>query len=87
MNSEIDQFKKKIIYRSSYRGTKEMDKLLGSFVKKYIDTLNEKELVLLENLLDVDDNNLYNFYNGLKTDFKFEKNNINTLFKNYKFNE
>ena len=87
MNSEIDQFKKKIIYRSSYRGTKEMDKLLGSFVKKYIDTLNEKELVLLENLLDVDDSNLYNFYNGLKTDFKFEKNNINTLFKNYKFNE
>ena len=87
MNSEIDHFKKKIIYRSSYRGTKEMDKLLGSFVKKYIDTLNEKELVLLENLLDVDDNNLYNFYNGLKTDFKFEKNNINTLFKNYKFNE
>ena len=87
MNSEIDQFKKKIIYRSSYRGTKEMDKLLGSFVKKYIDTLNEKELVLLENLLDVDDSNLYNFYNGLKTDFKFENNNINTLFKNYKFNE
>ena len=87
MNSEIDQLKKKIIYRSSYRGTKEMDKLLGSFVKKYIDTLNEKELVLLENLLDVDDSNLYNFYNGLKTDFKFEKNNINTLFKNYKFNE
>ena len=87
MNSEIDQFKKKIIYRSSYRGTKEMDKLLGSFVKKYIDTLNEKELVLLENLLDVDDSNLYNFYNGLKTDFKFENNNVNTLFKNYKFNE
>ncbi len=87
MNSEIDQFKKKIIYRSSYRGTKEMDKLLGSFVKKYIDTLNEKELVLLENLLDIDDSNLYNFYNGLKTDFKFENNNINTLFKNYKFNE
>ena len=87
MNSEIDQFKKKIIYRSSYRGTKEMDKLLGSFVKKYIDTLNEKELVLLENFLDIDDNNLYNFYNGLKTDFEFERNNINTLFKNYKFNE
>ena len=87
MNSKIDQFKKKIIYRSTYRGTKEMDKLLGSFVKKYIDSLNEKELVLLENLLNVDDNNLYNFYNGLQTDFKFEKNDINSLFKNYKYNE
>ena len=33
----IDELKKKIIYRSNYRGTKEMDKLLGKFVKKYID--------------------------------------------------
>ncbi len=87
MDSEIDQFKKKIIYRSNYRGTKEMDKLLGGFVKKYINSLNESDLILLENLLDIDDNNLYNFYNGLKTDFQFEKNNINTLFKNFKLNE
>ena len=87
MNSEIDQFKKKIIYRSNYRGTKEMDKLLGGFVKKYINSLNESDLILLENLLDIDDNNLYNFYNGLKTDFQFEENNINTLFKNFKLNE
>ncbi len=31
MNINIDQLKKKIIYRSNYRGTKEMDKLLGAF--------------------------------------------------------
>ena len=31
--------KKQIIYRSSHRGTKEMDLLLGSFVKKNIDKL------------------------------------------------
>ena len=37
MSSNIDELKKKIIYRSKYRGTKEMDKLLGKFVKKYID--------------------------------------------------
>ena len=29
MNFNIDELKKKIIYRSNYRGTKEMDKLLG----------------------------------------------------------
>ena len=29
-------FEKKIIYRSNYRGTKEMDNLLGEFTKKYI---------------------------------------------------
>ena len=85
MTADIEKIKKKIIYRSNYRGTKEMDKLLGSFVKKYIDTFNEKELVLLENLLDVDDNNLYNFYNGLDTNIEFKNNKINNLFKNFKY--
>ena len=51
MCSNIDQLKKKIIYRSNYRGTKEMDKLLGAFTKKYIDTLDADELYLLEKLL------------------------------------
>ena len=67
----IEQLKKKIIYRSNYRGTKEMDKLLGAFTKKYIDELNNEDLTDLEKLLDIDDTNLYNFFNGLETDFKF----------------
>ena len=82
----IEQFKKKIIYRSNYRGTKEMDKLLGAFTNKYINELNDSDLFDLEKLLNIDDNNLYNFYNGLKTEIKFENNNINTLFKNFKYN-
>ena len=58
---DIEQLKKKIIYRSNYRGTKEMDKLLGNFTKKYINDLNKKDLFDLEKLLSIDDNNLYNF--------------------------
>ena len=87
MISNIEQFKKKIIYRSNYRGTKEMDKLLGAFTNKYIDELNYSDLIDLEKLLDIDDNSLYSFYNGLKTDIKFEKNNVNSLFKNFKYSE
>ena len=63
----IDELKKKIIYRSNYRGTKEMDNLLGAFTKKYINNLNENDLLDLEKLLNIDDTNLYNFYNGFKT--------------------
>ena len=85
MSLIIEQLKKKIIYRSNYRGTKEMDKLLGSFTKKYIDELNTEDLYDLEKLLDIDDNNLYNFFNDLVTDFKFEENNINMLFKNFNY--
>ena len=83
----IDELKKKIIYRSNYRGTKEMDKLLGAFVKKYINDLSDDDLVKLEKLLDVDDSNLYNFLNGLETDFIFEKNNVTDLFKNFDYVE
>ena len=62
-----------------------MDKLLGAFVKKYIDVLDNKDLMDLERLLDIDDNNLYNFYNNLKTEIIFNDNNINLLFKNFKY--
>ena len=37
---KIDSIKKKIKYRSEYRGIKEMDILLGNFVKKYIEDFN-----------------------------------------------
>ena len=85
MNFNIDQLKKKIIYRSNYRGTKEMDKLLSAFTKKYINELKDDDLIDLEKLLDLDDNTLYNFYNGIDTDIKFKNNNINLLFKNFKY--
>ncbi|MDC0233659.1 succinate dehydrogenase assembly factor 2 [Candidatus Pelagibacter sp.] len=81
----IDVLKKKIIYRSNYRGTKEMDKLLGAFAKKYINDLSDDDLLKLEKLLDIDDSNLYNFLNGLKTDVVIEKNNVTDLFKNFKY--
>jgi len=85
MPINIDQLKKKIIYRSNYRGTKEMDKLLGTFIKKNINNLKFDELVDLEKLLNIDDTNLYNYYMGAKTDFEIENNKVNLLFKNFKY--
>ena len=86
MTFNIDQLKKKIIYRSNYRGTKEMDKLLGAFTKKYINQLNQDELIDLEKLLDIDDTSLYNFFNGIDNEIKFDETNILKLFKNFKYN-
>ena len=85
MSLNIDELKKKIIYRSNYRGTKEMDKLLGKFVKKYINDLQKEDLIDLDKFLNIDDTNLYNFYNGFETEFEIEKNNISLLFKNFKY--
>ena len=85
MSINIDDLKKKIIYRSNYRGTKEMDKLLGTFIRKNIDNLSHEDLIDLEKLLNIDDTNLYNYYTGVKTDFEIENNKVNLLFKNFKY--
>ncbi len=87
MTFNIDQLKKKIIYRSNYRGTKEMDKLLGAFTKKYINQLNQDELIDLEKLLDIDDTSLYNFFNGIDNEIKFDETNVLKLFKNFKYTD
>ena len=85
MNFNIDDLKKKIIYRSAYRGTKEMDSLVSSFTKKYIDSFNTNELNDLSDMLDVDDLSLYNFNQNKKKSKKILLNKVTLLFRDYIF--
>ena len=85
MTINIKDLKNKIIYRANYRGTKEMDKLLGSFAKKYIDQFNEQELKFLCDLLDYDDENLYRFNQGQNLTIQIKLNKVSEIFKNYKY--
>ena len=81
----IKDLKNKIIYRANYRGTKEMDKLLGSFTRKYIDQLSEEELKHLCDLLDCDDENLYRFNQGQNVTIEIKSNKVTEMFKNYNY--
>ena len=83
MNNDIDNLKKRLIYRSQYRGTKEMDKLIGKFVQSTINKLNESQLKELENFLDIDDDTLYKFYNNQINEIKLDDREILDLFKNF----
>ncbi len=85
MKIDIDNLKKRIIYRSQYRGTREMDKLLYSFIKENIDNLDETKLISLEKFLDNDDENLFKFYNDNVNDLEYKDDYILELFKNFKF--
>ena len=85
MTINIKDLKNKIIYRANYRGTKEMDKLLGSFTKKYIDHFNEQELNLLCDLLNCDDENLYKFNQGQSPTIQIKPNKVSEMFKNYNY--
>ena len=83
MSLDIDELKRKIIYRSNYRGTKEMDILLSSFVESIISQLNKEELENLLNFLNIDDDNLFKYKQGLKTEVQVSENKITRLFKTY----
>ena len=84
MINELEIFKKRLIYRASYRGTKEMDILLSSFVNKHINELDEIHLVELENFLNFDDEIIQNFYNNNILENKIEENKVSKLFKSHK---
>jgi len=85
MSFNIEELKKKIIYRSNYRGTKEMDALISSFTKKVINDLNTEELKDLSNLLDIDDENLYKHNQGLSTTVDIKENKVSNMFKKFKY--
>ena len=85
MNINTKDLRKKIIYRSNYRGTKEMDTLISSFTKKIINDLDGAELISLSNLLDIDDENLYKLNQGLPTSVDIEENKVSKLFKEFKY--
>jgi succinate dehydrogenase flavin-adding protein (antitoxin of CptAB toxin-antitoxin module) len=55
MISNIENFRKKLLFRSTHRGTKEMDLLLGGFFKENQNSLSEKDLLEFEKILEFTD--------------------------------
>ena len=81
-NNEI--LKKQIIYRSIHRGTKEMDILLGRFVRKNIDKLNEADLVNLNQLLVIEDEIIFKWYFEKNDEMKIPSNSVSDKLKKFK---
>ena len=81
-NKEI--LKKEIIYRSQHRGFKEMDLILGQFVKKYIEIFNEDELNDLNKLLFMEDELIYKWYLDKKSNIYVPNNKVSMLLKKFR---
>ena len=84
MNNKLEIFKKKLVYRAAYRGTKEMDILLSSFVNKYINLFNENQLLELDKFLKFEDEVILNFYNHNIIKKQIDKNKVSIIFKDFK---
>ena len=81
-NKEI--LKKQIIYRSTHRGSKEMDILLGNFVKKYIDDFSDSDLKDLMEILFIEDEILYRWYFEKKNSEIISDSKVAEMLKSFK---
>jgi antitoxin CptB len=84
MMNKLEILKKRLIYRASYRGTKEMDILLSTFVNKFIDTFNHEYLNELDKFLNFDDEIILNYYQHGIIKNSIDQNKISKTFKDYK---
>ena len=82
-NNEI--LKKRIIYRSMHRSTKEMDLLLGNFVKKYIEEFKFNELKDLEQLLFIEDEIISKWYFEKDLKNSIPNTKVSVMLKKFKF--
>ena len=82
--NELESLKKKIKYRASYRGTKEMDLLLTSFISNIIDTLSYEKLKKLNEFLNNEDEEISNFYLSKAPMVNFDDKQILDLFVRHK---
>ena len=81
MNSNKQNLINKIIYRSQYRGTKEMDIFVSSFVKSIIDSLSFDDLVDLDKLVNMNDEDIIKIS---KNEMIFTNNKILKLLIDFK---
>ena len=82
--NELESLKNKIKYRSSYRGTKEMDLLLSSFALKYIDILPHHDLKKLNDFMNCSDEDISNLYSNKNSTTSFDDKKILNLFRAHK---
>ena len=83
--SELSIKRKKILFKCTHRGTKELDTLLGNYVSNYISVLKSKELDYLDIILRFNDMDLFK----ILTKKKEVSKKMNKLFveKIIKFNQ
>ena len=80
---ELEIFKKKLLYRSNYRGTKELDILLSQFVKKNNNNFNKSQLQELDKFLDFEDDVILDYYHNGVIKRDIDKNKISKIFKDF----
>ena len=63
-SADLDVRRRKLLFRASHRGTREMDLLMGRFADAALAGMSEAELDEFERLIDVPDPDLFSWIMG-----------------------
>ena len=71
----MENYLKKLLFKASHRGTKEMDIILGKFAETNLETLDSENLKIFEELLEIPDPDLYKWFTdeSIKIPEKYSK--------------
>ena len=76
--------RKRLLFRSWHRGTRELDLLLGGFAERYLSTFSNNQLEVYEQLLEFSDLDIYRWITEVKPVPVFAQSEILTLLQNFK---
>lgn len=66
-----DERIKRLLFRSSHRGTKESDLVLGPYAQAHAPTMSDGELSEFEALLEEGDNDIWDWLSGAATPTRY----------------
>jgi antitoxin CptB len=84
MNETLETRRKRLIYRSRHRGTKELDLLVGAFADRYLAAMDAAQLGRFESLLEVPEPVLYDWLTGAAAPPPDHDHDVTRLLLNFK---
>lgn len=85
MTGSLLTTRKRVLFRSWHRGTREADLVLGSFADRYVDTFDESQLHAYELLLDEPDPDLWEWITGNQPPPRQHDNEVMMLLRNFSY--
>lgn len=81
----IEEWRKKLVFRSWHRGTRETDLILGHFADAHVPAFDEEQLEQYETLLQNPDPDLYDWMTGRSAVPDKEDTQVMRLFVSFRF--
>jgi antitoxin CptB len=84
-DKSLDTTRKRLLFRSWHRGTREMDLLLGRFAERNLPTFSKRQVELYEAMLEYNDNDLYDWMSGREQPPAALNHDVIKLLINFKY--